>query len=233
MGIRLTWLGHSVFTVELDGHSVLFDPFLTGNPLAAAEPDDLNPELILVSHGHGDHVGDTIDIAKRTGATVIANVEVAHWLSGKGVPHTSGHNSGGSHSFGFCTVKFTIAFHSSSLPDGSYGGNPNGFLVTGHESGMRLYYAGDTALFSDMELIGDERIDVAFLPIGDYYTMGPSDSIRAIKFLRPRYVVPMHYNTFPPIMQDASSWANRVSNETSAMPIVLDPGGSFGLPDHG
>lgn len=233
MGIRLTWLGHSAFTVELDGHPVLFDPFLTGNPLAAAEPGDLNPELIFLSHGHGDHVGDTVEIATRTGATVITNVEIASWLSAKGVPHASGHNTGGSHNFGFCTAKFTIAFHSSSLPDGTYGGNPNGFLVTANQSGMRLYFAGDTALFSDMELIGDERIDVAFLPIGDYYTMGIADSIKAIRYLRPRYVVPMHYNTVPPIMQDASSWANRVSSETSAMPIVLDPGGSFGLPENG
>lgn len=233
MGIRFTWLGHSTFTVDLDGHPVLFDPFLTGNPLAAAEPGDLNPELIFLSHGHGDHVGDTVEIAKRTGAPVVTNVEIARWLTAKGVPLTSGHNTGGSGDFGFCTAKFTIAFHSSSLPDGTYGGNPNGFLVTAHDSGMRLYFAGDTALFSDMELIGDERIDVAFLPIGDYFTMGPADSIKAIKYLRPRFVVPMHYNTFPPIMQDPSGWANRVSNETSAVPIVTDPGGSFSLPEHG
>jgi L-ascorbate metabolism protein UlaG (beta-lactamase superfamily) len=233
MGIRFTWLGHSAFTVEVDGHAVLFDPFLTGNPLAAAEPADLNPELIFVSHGHGDHVGDTVDIAQRSGATVISNVEVAHWLSRKGAPHTAGQNTGGAADYGFCVAKFTQALHSSSLPDGSYGGNPNGFIVTARESGMRLYYAGDTALFSDMELIGDERIDVAFLPIGDYFTMGPADSIKAIKYLRPRFVAPMHYNTFTPIMQDAGGWANRVSNETSAVPIVIDPGGSFTLPHNG
>jgi L-ascorbate metabolism protein UlaG (beta-lactamase superfamily) len=128
------------------------------------------------------------------------------------------------------TVKLTIAFHSSSLPDGTYGGNPNGLIITAAESGQRLYFAGDTALFMDMELIGDERLDVAFLPIGDYYTMGPADSIRAIKYLRPRFVVPMHYNTFPHITQDASGWASRVASETNAVPIVLDPGGSFTVP---
>lgn len=233
MGIQFTWLGHSAFLVHIDGHPVLFDPFLTGNPLAAADPADLQPELIFLSHGHGDHVGDTVDIARNSGATVISNVEIAHWLSKKGAPRTSGQNTGGSANYGFCTAKLTAAFHSSSLPDGSYGGNPNGFLITAQESGQRLYYAGDTALFSDMELIGDERIDVAFLPIGDHFTMGTADSIKAIKFLRPRFVAPMHYNTFPHIMQDAGGWANRVSNETSAVPIVIDPGGSFTLPHNG
>lgn len=230
MGIRFTWLGHSAFQMEIDGHTVLFDPFLTGNPLAAADPDTVEAELIFLSHGHGDHVGDCVRIARRTGAPIVTNVEIGRWLTAKGAPHTSGQNTGGTGDYGFCQAKFTIAFHSSSMPDGSYGGSPNGFIVTARDSGMRLYYAGDTALFSDMELIGDERIDVAFLPIGDFYTMGPADSLRAIKYLRPRFVVPMHYNTFPAIMQDAGGWANHVSSETNAVPIVIDPGGSFNLP---
>ena len=233
MGIRFTWLGHSAYLMDIDGHAVLFDPFLTGNPLAAATPDSLNPELIFVSHGHGDHIGDVVPIARRTGAPVVSNVEISSWLKKQGVDDAEGFNTGGSGDFGFCTGKLTIAFHSSALPDGSNGGSPNGFIVTARESGMGLYFARDTALFSDMELIGDERIDVAFLPIGDHFTMGPADSLKAIKFLRPRFVSPMHYNTFPPIMQDASGWANRVSSETSAMPIVLDPGGSFSLPHIG
>jgi len=216
--------------MQIDGHSVVFDPFLTGNPLAATTPDALSPELILLSHAHGDHVGDIVAIANHTGAPTVSNVEISNWLHGHGVRDARGQNTGGLGDYGFVTVKLTIAFHSSSFPDGSYGGNPNGFIVTAHESGQRLYFAGDTALFSDMELIGDERIDVAFLPIGDYFTMGPADSIRAIKYIRPRFVVPMHYNTFPPIQQDASGWANRVSNETSAVPIVLDPGGEFAVP---
>jgi L-ascorbate metabolism protein UlaG (beta-lactamase superfamily) len=215
--------------MEIDGHAVLFDPFLTGNPLAAAEPDSLTPELIFLSHAHGDHLGDTVSIAQRSGALVITNNEIGHWLRPQGV-NAQGLNHGGSSDLGFLTAKLTFAIHSSSFDDGGYGGEPAGFIITAKESGLRLYFAGDTALFSDMELIGDERIDIAFLPIGDYFTMGPADSIRAIKYIRPRFVAPMHYNTFPPITQDASGWANRVSNETSTTPIVLDPGGTFHVP---
>jgi L-ascorbate metabolism protein UlaG (beta-lactamase superfamily) len=215
--------------MEIDGHKVLFDPFLSNNPLAAKKPDEIDTEIILVSHGHSDHIGDVVSIAKRTGAPAVANVEVANWLKNKGV-ETHGQNTGGRGDYGFMTVKFTLAFHSSSLPDGSYGGHPNGLLVTAKESGQKLYFAGDTALFSDMELIGDEGLDIAFLPIGDYFTMGVDDSIKAIKLLRPRFVAPMHYNTFDPIAQDAGKWANRVSSETNATPIVLDPGGSFTVP---
>jgi L-ascorbate metabolism protein UlaG (beta-lactamase superfamily) len=230
MSITVTWLGHSAFAVNIDGHPTLFDPFLSGNPLAAARPEDVEAELILLSHGHGDHVGDTVGIAQRTGAGVISNVEVCRWLQDKGVQTTHGQNSGGTGDYGFMTVKFTIAFHSSSMPDGTYGGNPNGFVVTAKQSGQRLYYAGDTALFSDMALIGEAGIDLAFLPIGDYFTMGPEDSVRAVNFIQPRYVIPMHHNTFDIIAVDVSAWANRISSETNAQPIVLDPGGSFTLP---
>lgn len=230
MGIKFQWLGHSAFDMHIDGHSVVFDAYLTDNPLAATMPDTLHPELILLSHAHGDHLGDTVDIAIASGAPTVSNVEISNWLRAHGVKNARGQNTGGLADYGFATVKLTLAFHSSAFPDGSNGGNPNGFIVTARESGQRLYFAGDTALFSDMELIGDERIDVAFLPIGDHFTMGPADSIRAIKYIRPRFVVPMHYNTFPPIQQDASGWANRVSNETSAVPIVLDPGGDFMVP---
>jgi L-ascorbate metabolism protein UlaG (beta-lactamase superfamily) len=229
MSISFTWLGHSAFSMELDGHAVVFDPFLTGNPLAAASPESLAAEYVFLSHAHGDHSADVAAIAQRTGATVISNWEISTVLENQGLSvHKM--NTGGMVDLGFCTVKLTIAFHSSSFPDGTYGGSPNGFIVTGNTSGMRLYFAGDTALFSDMELIGDERIDVAFLPIGDYYTMGVADSIKAIKYIRPRYVVPMHYNTFGLITQNANHWANRVTNETSATPIVLDPGGMFHVP---
>lgn len=231
MSIRVTWLGHSAFQMNIDGHEVLFDPFLTGNPLAAADPNNLNPELIFLSHAHGDHLGDTVKIAQRTNASVVSNAEISYWLKAKGVKNAHGQNTGGTGDYGFALAKLTIAFHSSSFPDGTYGGMPNGLVITAKESGLRLYFAGDTALFSDMQLIGDERIDIAFLPIGDYFTMGPADSIRAIKYLRPRYVVPMHYNTFGLIVQNPSDWANHVTNETSAQPIVLDPGGSYELHD--
>ena len=231
MSISFTWLGHSTFMMNIDGHDVLFDPYLTNNPLAAAEPDDLNPELILLSHAHGDHVGDVDSIARRTGAPIGGNNEMAGYYRKKGFENVVGWNTGGTADFDFVTCKRTLAFHSSTFPDGSDGGFPNGLVVTGKQSGLRLYFAGDTALFSDMSLIGDMGIDLAFLPIGDFFTMGIEDSIAAVKLIRPRFVVPMHYNTFPPIQQNAGDWANRVSSETDSQPIVLDPGGSFTLPE--
>jgi L-ascorbate metabolism protein UlaG (beta-lactamase superfamily) len=227
MSITFTWLGHSAFAVDIDGHPILFDPFLTNNPLAAASPRELNPEIIFLSHAHGDHLGDTVDIAKRTGAKVVANFEIASWMGRHGVQDTHGQNPGGSFDHGFVTAKWTVAFHSSSFPDGTYGGEPNGFVLTSNANGRRLYFAGDTALFSDMKLIGDMGIDVAFLPIGDNFTMGPDDALLAVSFLRPRLVVPMHYKTWALIDQDAGRWANRVSSETDAQPIVLDPGQSY------
>jgi L-ascorbate metabolism protein UlaG (beta-lactamase superfamily) len=184
-------------------------------------------EIIFLSHAHGDHLGDTVDIAKRTGAKVVANNEIAIWMGKHGVQNNHGQNPGGSFDHGFVTAKWTVAFHSSSFPDGTYGGEPNGFVLTSKTSGKRLYFAGDTALFSDMKLIGDMGIDVAFLPIGDNFTMGPDDALQAVSFLRPRLVVPMHYKTWSLIDQDAGAWANRVSSETDAQPIVLDPGQSY------
>jgi len=224
MGIKITWLGHSAFALELDGHLVLVDPFLTGNPLAAAHADDLNPEMIFLSHAHGDHLGDTVSIARRTGAVVVSNADICGWLNKQGLDNVHPGNSGGGWDHGFVHCKFTVAHHSSSFPDGSYGGNANGFVFS--VAGKRLYYTGDTALFSDMSLIGDMGIDLAFLPIGDNFTMGPDDSLLAIKYIRPRYVIPMHYKTWPIIDQDASQWAHRVNSDSSAQPIVLDPGAS-------
>ncbi len=223
MSIKFTWLGHSAFSFDIDGHAVLIDPFLTGNPLAAADAADLEADIVLLTHAHGDHVGDTVDIAKRTGATVVTNFECGNWMMDQGVENVFQGNPGGTFKNDFMSVKWTIAHHSSSFPDGTYGGEPNGFIITAR--GYKLYFAGDTNLFLDMQLIGEEGIDVAFLPIGDVFTMGIEDSLKAIRFVKPKYVVPMHYNTFPPITQNASDWANRVNNETDAKPIVLDPGG--------
>jgi len=226
MSISFTWLGHSAFTFEIDGHNVLADPFLSGNPVATVAPADVNPEIIFLSHAHGDHYGDTVDIAKRLGIKVVANNEIANYIAKQGV-ETHGQNPGGSFDHGFVTAKWTVAFHSSSFPDGTYGGEPNGFILTGKESGMKLYFAGDTALFSDMALIGDHDIDIAFVPIGDNFTMGVEDSVKAVQFLRPRYVVPMHYNTFPLLKQDGNAWAQQVKDETTAIPVVVPVGGSF------
>jgi len=227
MSVRFTWLGHSAFAFEFDGHKALLDPFLTGNPLAAANADSVEAEIIFLTHAHGDHISDAIAIAKRTGAKIVSNYEIATWAENQGVEAHS-MNTGGGYDFGFVHAKQTIAFHSSSFPDGRYGGDPNGFIFT-TKSGQRVYFAGDTALFSDMKLIGEEGIDIAFLPVGDNYTMGPEDSLKAIRLIQPKLVVPMHYNTFPLIMIDVAGWANRVSSETDAQPIVLDPGGSYSL----
>lgn len=227
MSITFTWLGHSAFTFDIDGRKFVIDPFLTGNPLAAAKPEEIDAELVFLTHAHGDHSADAIAIAKRTGAKIVSNAEIAGWAGEQGV-ESHGMNTGGGYDFEIVHATQTIAFHSSSFPDGRYGGNPNGFIFR-TPSSERIYFAGDTALFSDMQLIGEAGIDIAFLPIGDNYTMGPDDALRAIDFIKPRYVVPMHYNTFPVIMVDVAGWANRVSSETSAQPIVLDPGGSYTL----
>ncbi|MBL8161997.1 MAG: metal-dependent hydrolase [Anaerolineae bacterium] len=227
MSMKITWLGHSAFALNVNGHPILIDPFLTGNPLAAAEPDSLDAEIIFLSHAHGDHLGDTVSIAKRTGAKVVSNWEIYTWMQEQGIENVHPQNTGGGWDHGTVHCKFTVAHHSSSFPDGRYGGNPQGFLFT--VDGMRIYYAGDTDLFSDMALIGKTGIDLAFLPIGDNFTMGPADSLEAIRLIRPRMVIPMHYKTFPMIDQDGSAWGNRVSSETDTQPIVLDPGSSYTL----
>lgn len=225
MTLTIQWLGHSAFQFDVDGRIALIDPFLSGNPLAAASADELDPEVILVSHAHGDHVADVVPIAQRTGALVVCNFEMGNYFSAQGVENVFQGNPGGTYSGDFLNAKWTIAFHSSSFPDGTYGGQPNGFIITAN--GKNVYFAGDTSLFGDMRLIGETGLDVAMLPIGDVFTMGLDDSIKAIQMLRPRYVIPMHYNTFPGIVQDGGKWAELVNRETDAQPIVLDPGGRF------
>lgn len=225
MSAKVTWYGHASMGLEVAGIPVLIDPFLSGNPVAAAKPEDLQADYILVSHGHGDHVGDALSIAKRTGATVVSNFEIASWFEAQGV-EAHGQHIGGGHDFPFGYVKLTQALHGSVLPDGTYGGNPSGFLVTTSQ-GDRIYFACDTGLFSGMKLIGEEGIDLAVLPIGDNYTMGPDDALRAVKLIVPKHVIPIHYNTFDLIAQDADAWAERVSAETSTAPHVLQPGESL------
>jgi L-ascorbate metabolism protein UlaG (beta-lactamase superfamily) len=223
MATRIRWLGHAALHIETQGFQLLVDPFLTGNPSAAIKPEQAQADFIFVSHGHSDHVGDTIAIAKRTGATVICNYEISEWLHKQGVAKAHGLQHGGGHDFTFGRCKLTLAFHGSALPDGSNGGNPCGFLLT-FKDGLKIYDAADTGLFGDMRLIGEEGIDLAFLPIGDNYTMGPEDAVRAVKFLQPKKVMPIHYNTFPLIAQDPQAWAARVRKETSAEPLVVKPG---------
>jgi L-ascorbate metabolism protein UlaG (beta-lactamase superfamily) len=225
MTILVTWLSHSGFHLDINGASVLIDPFLTGNPLATISPDSLPADYILLTHAHGDHLGDTVAIAKRTGATVIGTFEIHVWLQKQGVQRTHAQNTGGGYMHPFGHVKLVKADHSSSFPDGTYGGQACGIVLTADNK--RLYFAGDTALFSDMSLIGDMGIDVAFLPIGDNYTMGPDESLRAIEWIRPESAFPIHYNTFDVIAQDPAAWAQQVNNETRAKPIVIDPASHF------
>jgi L-ascorbate metabolism protein UlaG (beta-lactamase superfamily) len=223
MTTSLTWLGHGAWQIETAGQRVLIDPFFTGNPAAAVSADAVSADFILVSHGHGDHVGDTVPIAKRTGATVIANYEITEWLVKQGVAKTHAMNTGGARTFPFGNLKLTIAHHTSMLPDGANGGNPCGFLIR-LTDGRKIYHAADTGLFLDMQLIGEEGIDLAILQIGDNYTMGPADALRAIRLLQPKHVIPTHFGTWEVIAQDAHAWSARVKAETSAEPIVLKPG---------
>lgn len=223
MSTRVRWLGHACLYIESDGQRLLIDPFLTGNPAAAVKAGEVQADFILVSHGHGDHVGDTLDIAKRTGATVIANYEISQWFQNQGLTKVHGQQHGGGHAFPFGRVKLTLAFHGSALPDGSNGGNPCGFLFT-FKDGTKVYDAADTGLFGDMRLIGEEGIDLAILPIGDNFTMGPDDALRAVKLIQPKKVLPIHYNTWDLIAQDANAWAARVRQETKCQPTVVKPG---------
>ncbi len=222
MPVKLTWYSHACFLIEAGDSRLLTDPFLTGNPLAPVAADAVEADYIFVSHGHGDHVGDTVSIAKRTGATVVANYEIQNWLAGQGVEHTHPQHIGGGFDYPWGRVKLTIAHHGSGLPDGGYGGSPCGFLF--YLEGLKIYHACDTGLFYDMKLIGEERIDLAILPIGDNFTMGPDDALRAVKLIQPVRVVPIHYDTFEVIRQDPQAWAKRVRNETSAEVSVLNPG---------
>jgi L-ascorbate metabolism protein UlaG (beta-lactamase superfamily) len=227
MSIELTWLGHATWLADTGKHKLLVDPFLDDNPAASCKAEDVEADFIFVTHGHFDHVADAPKIAARTGATVIAIVEICAWLKEQGVKKTQQLNLGGGVAMPFGHVKMTIAHHSSVLPDNSPAGNPAGFLLT--LDGKKLYFAGDTALFLDMQLIGAGGLDLAVLPIGDLFTMGPDDSIEAIKLLNPRNVVPCQYNTWPPIRQDAQKWADRVRAETQAAPHVLEPGGKVAI----
>jgi len=225
MMTKITWHGHLTYTILHDGTTLLIDPFFDGNPVARVGKDDVHPDYILVSHGHADHVGDAAYIAKRTGATVISNFEISTWLQNQGVDKVHPLHIGGGANFPFGRVKMTIAHHGSGLPDGSYGGNPGGFLLTLGD--RKVYFAGDTALTYDMTLLAEEGVDVALLPIGDNFTMGPDDALRAVKFIKPKVVIPAHYNTWPLIEQDPHAFKARVESETDTRCIVLEVEGSY------
>ena len=227
MSLKATWYGHAAIGLETGGYKVLVDPYFTGNPTASQTARQTQADFILVTHGHGDHVGDALDIAKRTNAPVISINEIAGWFGKQGVK-SHGQHLGGGHQHPFGYLKLTLALHGSALPDGSNGGNPAGFLITTSDN-LKVYLAGDTGLFGDMHLIGEEDLDLAFLPIGDNFTMGPDDALKAVKLLQPKHVVPIHYNTWDVIKQDPQAWAKRVEAETSTKVHVLKPGESLSL----
>ena len=220
MTISITWHGHATFSLDIDGTKIVVDPFFAGNnPSAKTSVNDVPADFILQTHGHGDHIADTVLLGKRTGAQVIANFEIVTWLGEQGHENGHGMNTGGGWNFPFGRVKMTHALHSSALPDGSNGGNPGGFLLT--VGNKNIYIAGDTALFSDMSLIGRVGLDLAVIPIGDNFTMGPDDALLSLDYLKPKAVIPCHYNTWPLIAVDAQAWARRVRAETSSEPIIL------------
>lgn len=226
MSTKITgvWHGHSTWGFDIGSSRILIDPFLDGNPAAVRRAAEMSPTHILVSHGHADHISDVASIAHRTGAQVLANFEIAQWLGHHHqVKHTVGMNHGGSLSTAFGRATLVPAVHSSSLPDGSYGGTAGGWLIEiqlQSEETYRIYYAGDTALFGDMKSIARRGVDCFIVPIGDLFTMGPEDSIEAIQLVAPRRVLPTHYNTWPPIAQDPHAWADAVTQHTSARPLI-------------
>ena len=217
--MQVTYFGHSCFEVLLHGKKLLFDPFIRSNPLAAhIDVSALKPDYVLVTHGHEDHVADVLEICRQSGATLIANWEIVQWFSKQGVQNVHPMNIGGKWMFDFGKVKCVSAVHSSSMPDGSYGGNPMGFIIEAEEG--NFYYAGDTALTYDMKLIGEYRsLDFAFLPIGDNFTMSADNAILAAEFIRCRKIIGMHYNTFDFITIDTE--AARRNFETNGCTLIL------------
>lgn len=220
--MKVRFIGHSCFLVEDGKYSLLFDPFITDNPVAAVKASEVNPTHIFVSHYHGDHKGDALDIARRTNATIFTTNEIGIEFKKSHDNVVAGH-IGGKAKTDFGSVKYFQAFHGSGIE----GGHACGFIVD--VMGKKIYHAGDTGLTKDMELLKKHNIHVALLPIGDFYTIGPEDALEAVKMIKPKYVIPMHYNTFPLLKQDPEAFAKAVADETSSKAIVLKPGQSVDL----
>jgi L-ascorbate metabolism protein UlaG (beta-lactamase superfamily) len=223
MELKISYHGHSVVKVETGGKTILFDPFITGNELTDLKVSEVKPDVIILTHAHNDHVGDTVELAKKNDALVITNADLATYLGWQGV-RTHGMNIGGAYEFDFGKVKMTQAFHGSGYATADqqiiYGGMPAGVLL--FAEGKTVFHAGDTGLFSDMKLIGElHPIDLAFLPIGDNFTMGPEDAALAAEFLQAKQVVPIHFNTFPPIKQDPQNFISLLKEQNGR---VLQPG---------
>ncbi|WP_138494233.1 metal-dependent hydrolase [Paenibacillus pinistramenti] len=228
--MQLIYHGHSTIQLNTGGKSLIVDPFLSGNPHAAAKPEDIKTDAVLLTHAHADHILDAAPIAKANNAPVIANPELAAYISWQGVERAIGMNIGGTVDLGFASVKMIHAFHSSGIVDEAnktviYGGMPAGFIIKAE--GKTIVHTGDTGLFSDMKLIGEMNdIDVVFLPIGDHFTMGPEDALQAAVWYNAKLVVPVHYDTFPPIKQDAEAFAAKLEAK-GLKGKVLKPGGSL------
>lgn len=223
--MKVTYYGHSCFSVDVGGTILLFDPFISANPAAKdIDISNIKADYILISHGHEDHVLDVEVIAKNTGAKLISNYEIISWFAKKGIANGHGMNLGGAFTFDFGKVKYVNAVHSSSMPDGAYGGNPGGFVVTPTGSRTSFYYSGDTALTYDMKLIGEtEEIEFALLPIGDNFTMSARDAVRCAELVGTHTIIGLHYDTFPPIKIDVAR-TRQLFDETGKTLLLLDIG---------
>jgi L-ascorbate metabolism protein UlaG (beta-lactamase superfamily) len=224
MAVDVRWLGHAAFELNGGGTTVVVDPFLTGNPAAAVEPGELDPDVILLTHGHSDHLGDTVDIAKRANAPVLAIKELADEIGGQGV-EVFDPNLGGTVTFDWGWVKLTPAWHTAVTPSGTPH-TPAGLLI--FIGDKLIYHLGDTALFSDLQLIArrGNRVDLALVPIGGHYTMDRFDAVTAVELIAPHQVIPCHYNTFPLVETDQEAFKQDVQNAGFSEVVLLEPGGT-------
>lgn len=229
VGVKITWLGHSAFLLEAE-KKVLIDPFISGNPIAPCSPEELDPDIIAVTHGHRDHLGDTVEIGKRAECRIFSIHEVANYIKSKGV-FAEGMNKGGTVNVEGISLTMTEALHSSSIDASGFsfdGGSPAGYVI--QIGGHTIYHAGDTTIFGDMKLISElYEPEVALLPIGDRFTMGIKEATKAVEFIRPKIVIPMHYNTFDIISQDPLEFKQAVESKTDTKVIIKKPGESIEL----